>query len=133
MLTTVTLFTDGAKLRPFVKLNDAPGAKFNPVTVSVPVVPIGRLFGDTDSTTTAVAETPVPVRLTVCEPVPALSVIVTAPVRVPAAVGVKVTLIEQMLPAAIVPGQVSVSAKSPLAAMPVTVRSAVPVFVNDTV
>lgn len=43
---------------------------------------------------------PVPVRLTVCGLAPALSVMVSAPVRVPVAVGVKVTLIMQFAPAA---------------------------------
>ena len=44
--------------------------------------------------------TPVPVRLAVCGLPVALSVTVTVPVREPAAVGVKVTLIEQLPPAA---------------------------------
>ena len=43
---------------------------------------------------------PVPVRLTVCGLPPALSVIVIAPVCVPVAVGVNVTLIMQFAPAA---------------------------------
>src|SRR5450432_1259936 len=43
---------------------------------------------------------PVPVRLAVCGLPAALSVTVTVPVRVPAAVGVKVTLMEQLAPAA---------------------------------
>ncbi len=44
--------------------------------------------------------TPVPVRLAVCRLPAALSVIVMAPVRVPVAVGVNLTLIVQLPPAA---------------------------------
>ncbi len=47
----------------------------------------------------AVAATPVPVRLTLCGLPAALSVIDTVPVRVPVAVGVKVTLMVQLAPA----------------------------------
>ena len=58
---------------------------------------------------------PVPVKLTVC--VPTASMMVTVPVRVPTAVGVKVTLIVQLeFPASDEP-QLSVSAKSPEAVM----------------
>ena len=60
---------------------------------------------------------PFPVRLTVCGLPPALSVTVKVPVRAPATVGVNVTLIVQLAPAASVAGQavvpVLVSAKSP--------------------
>jgi hypothetical protein len=55
---------------------------------------------------------PVPVSVTVCGLPVALSVIVSVPVRVPPAVGVKVTLIVQLAPAATVDPQVLVSAKS---------------------
>src|SRR6516164_8512630 len=48
----------------------------------------------------ALAAAPVPVRLTVCGLPCALAVIDTAPVRVPVAVGVKVTLIVQLALAA---------------------------------
>ena len=48
----------------------------------------------------ATAAVPVPVRLTLCGLPVALSVRVTAAVRVPLAVGVKVTLIVQLAPAA---------------------------------
>ena len=43
---------------------------------------------------------PVPVRLTMCGLPAALSVIVTAPVRIPVALGVNLTLILQLDPAA---------------------------------
>ena len=57
---------------------------------------------------------PVPLRPTVWGLLLALSVSVSVPVRVPAAVGRKVTLIVQPAPAATEPAQVLVSAKSPL-------------------
>jgi hypothetical protein len=79
---------------------------------------------------------PVPVRLTDCV-LPAtpllLSVIVSVPVRVPTAVGVKVTLIVQLPPAATGAEQVSVSAKSPLGTMLVMVKGPVPVLLSVTV
>ena len=49
---------------------------------------------------------------------PALSATVTVPFREPTAVGVKVTLIVQLVPAAIGLAQLLVWAKSPLATMP---------------
>src|ERR1700757_4861597 len=53
---------------------------------------------------------PVPVRETVCVGLPAeLSFNVSVPVRVPAAVGVKVTVIAQFVPAFMLVGQVLVS------------------------
>ena len=57
-----------------------------------------------------------------------MSVIVTAPVRVPEAVGVKMALRAQCVPAATELPQVLVWAKSPLAAMLVTLNVALPVF-----
>jgi hypothetical protein len=53
---------------------------------------------------------PVPVKLAACGLPAALSVIVIAPVRVPGAVGVNVTLIVQFDPAASVAAHVVVSA-----------------------
>ena len=67
----------------------------------------------------------------------ALSVSVRLPERLPVAVGVKVTLITQLLPAAtgalvlqVVP--LAATAKSPVAAMLVKVKEAVPVLVTVT-
>src|SRR5439155_18162743 len=57
---------------------------------------------------------PVPDRLAVCGLLVALSVTVKAPLRVPVAVGVKVTLIVQFAPAATEAPQLLVWAKSPL-------------------
>src|SRR5438477_213974 len=71
---------------------------------------------------------------------PASSATDSVPVRAPKAVGVKVTLIEQLTPAAKVVGIVClhdalpiVAAKSPEAAKEVIVKAAVPVLVSVTV
>lgn len=75
----------------------------------------------------------VPVKATLCGEPLALSVIVSAPVLVPATVGVKVTEIVQFAPAANAEGQALVSAKSPVAAMEILASAAVPEFVSVTV
>ena len=82
---------------------------------------------------TAGAVVPVPVRLTVCVLGLALSVTVRVPVRVPEAVGLKVTLIVQLASAFTEVPQVLVSAKSPLAVMLVRVNVALPLLVRVTV
>jgi hypothetical protein len=61
----------------------------------------------------AAGAAPVPLRLTVWGLPPALSAIASDALRVPAAVGVNVTLIAQLLSAATLLPQVLVSAKSP--------------------
>ncbi len=76
---------------------------------------------------------PVPLRLTVCGLLLALSVMVRTPVRVPVAVGVKVTRIEQFAPGATELPQVLVWAKSPLVTMLAIVSGALPVLVSRTV
>lgn len=75
-------------------------------------------------------EVPVPVRLMVCGLLLALSVMVTVPVRVPVAVGWKVTLMVQLPPAVTEPPQLLVWAKSPLIATLVIVRAVVPLLVR---
>jgi len=75
---------------------------------------------------------PVPVRLMVWVAGLALSVMVTAPVLVPAAVGLKVTLRVQLALAATPEPQVLVWEKSPLALMLVIARLAFPVFLSVT-
>ena len=75
---------------------------------------------------------PVPVRLTVWVAGLALSVMVTAPVLVPPVVGLKVTLMVQLAPAATLEPQVLVWEKSPLALMLVMLRVALPVFLSVT-
>ena len=76
---------------------------------------------------------PVPVRLTVCGLPVALSVTVIAPGRLPVTVGVNVTLMEQLAPAAREAPQVLVWAYGALATMLVMVRAAVPELVSVTV
>src|SRR5437870_12780187 len=76
---------------------------------------------------------PAPVRLTVCGLPEVLSVARRLPVRVPDAVGENVTLMAQFPPTAKELPQLSVSAKSPLAAIVVMARVAVPVFVRVNV
>ena len=80
---------------------------------------------------------PVPLKLTVCGLPLALSVSVRLPDWLPVAVGVNVTLITQLLPAAtgavvlqVVP--LAAIAKSPVTVMPVKVKDAVPVLVTVT-
>jgi len=76
---------------------------------------------------------PVPARVTVCGLPVASSVTVIAPGWLPVAVGVKVTLMEQLAPAAREAGQVLVWAYGALATMLVMVRAAVPELVSVTV
>ena len=82
--------------------------------------------------TVKVKSSPVPVSATVCGLPTALSVMVTTPVLVPVAVGLKVTLRVQLAPAATFEPQVLVWEKSPLAVMPVMLRAAFPVLLSVT-
>jgi hypothetical protein len=97
----------------------------------VPTFCAGKVNEAGERLTSGVA-TPVPVRLTVWVAGLALSVMVTAPVLVPAAVGLKVTLRVQLAPAATLEPQVLVWEKSPLTLMLVIVRLALPVFLSVT-
>lgn len=78
----------------------------------------------------------VPVSVTVCGlgGLVALSVILSVPVRVPVAVGEKVTFMVQLAPAGTLPTQLSVSANSealvPLKTRPEMVKVELPVLVN---
>ena len=74
----------------------------------------------------------VPVRLTVGGLV-AFVVMLSVPVRVPVAVGLKLNPMGQPAPAATVPGQLLVSPKSPVSTAPVIVSEVLPVFVSVTV
>jgi hypothetical protein len=62
-----------------------------------------------------------------------VSLTLSVPLRAPVAVGVKVTVIVQLAPAANVLPQLLVWAKSPLAATLLIVRGAFPVLLNVTV
>jgi hypothetical protein len=79
------------------------------------------------------AATPVPVSEIVCGLLPALSTKVTEPTALPAVVGVKVTLMVQIPPAATDEPQVLVWAKGPLAVIEPRFRVAVPLLVTVTV
>jgi hypothetical protein len=100
------------------------------------VVPTGWLAKVSEEaerlTTGAEAAAPVPVRLTDCGLPEALSVMLRVPVRVPDAVGVNVTLMVQLAPAATELPQVLVWAKSPLAEMLVRLSEALPVLESVT-
>lgn len=72
---------------------------------------------------------PVPVSANVCGLPEALSVTDNVPVRAPTALGVNVTLMVQLVPAARLMPQVSVSAKSPVAVMLVMLADPLPVLV----
>ena len=80
----------------------------------------------------ATGAVPVPVRLTLWVAGLALSAMVTAPVLVPAAVGLKVTLSVQLPLAARLEPQVLVWEKSPLTVMLVMLRVALPVLLRVT-
>ena len=81
----------------------------------------------------ALGAIPVPDRVTVCGLPVASSVTVIVPGWLPAAVGVKVTLMEQLAPAAREAGQVLVWAYGALARMLVMFSAAVPPLVRVTV
>ena len=89
-----------------------------------------RLVGDKLTAGAVPDDAPVPVRLTVCGLPLALSVTLIVPVWVPVAVGVNVTLIVHLPPAATEEPHVLVSAYSALATMLLIVREAVPELVS---
>ena len=72
---------------------------------------------------------PPPPKFTTCGLPAALSLMVREPVLLPAAVGVKVTLMAQFAPAANPVPQVLSCAKSPVTVIPAMVKAAVPVLV----
>jgi len=91
-----------------------------------------RLVGDR-VTVVPPAVVPLPVRLITCGLPAALSLTLIVPGWLPVAVGVKVTLMEQLAPAATEAPQVLVWAYCALATMLVMVRAAVPPLVRVTV
>src|ERR1035437_3940002 len=109
-------------------LNSATG--FGALVVFTSCAPKASEVGETEP----IATPQIPVRLIVCGLSLALSVIVTLPVRVPSAVGVKVTEMLQLPPAGTDVPQLLVSAKSPpfapVTLMDVMVKVALPVLVN---
>jgi hypothetical protein len=88
-----------------------------------------RLVGER-VTAGAAGATPEPLSATICGELLTLSVIVSDPVRVPAAVGVNITEIEQVALTASELPQVSLSAKSPVAMMEAMESAALPELVS---
>ena len=111
-----------------------------PVLVSVAVcaalnVPSGWLANvrlSADSLTAGPVSTALPVRLIFCGLSAALSVMLIVPVKRPGIVGVKVTLMVQLAPAARLLPQLLVWKKFKLATMLVMVNAALPLFVSVT-
>ena len=79
------------------------------------------------------APKPVPISGTECPLMELLSLIDRVPLREPAAAGVNVTWIVQLLPTASEAGQLLVWLKSPLLLIPVMESAVVPVLLNVTV
>src|SRR5437870_168925 len=104
---------------------------FAPLIVPMACVENVKLTGE------SLAVVPIPLSVTFCGLPAALSLMLTAAVRVPLAVGLKVTLIPQLAPAANELPQVWVCAKFPalvpVIAMLLMVKIAVPVFLSVTV
>jgi len=81
---------------------------------------------------TSGAGAPTPESRTVCGLPGALSVTASEPLLLPEAVGVNVTLILQLAPAATLAPQLFIWAKAPVSVIPVIARGAVPVLVRVT-
>ena len=79
------------------------------------------------------AGVPVPLKLPVCGVPAALSLMLKVPEREPVAVGVNVTLMLQLVPAANATPQLLLCAKSPLAVMLLIVSGPVPVLLSVAV
>jgi hypothetical protein len=93
--------------------------------------PNARLVGETVRPSVVPFGVPVPVNATVCEPVGRVKV--SEPVRVPVALGVKVTLAVQLLPAASELRQVCVWEKSPVVAKPLMATAVFALLVTVTI
>ncbi len=106
------------------------GTGFNSFTVCVGLVVLRFWLAKARAVVDNCASgpSPVPVRVTVVGPPAALSEIVSTPVRVPAAVGVKVTFMAQEAVVARLLPQLFVALKSPLALIPPMVRATTPVL-----
>jgi hypothetical protein len=102
--------------------------------LEVPRAWVGKIMLVADRLTIGAGGMPVPVSATVCglDGLVELSVIFSVPVRVPVAVGEKVTFMVQLAPAATLPPQLSVSANSeafvPVKATPDRVKAELPVL-----
>jgi hypothetical protein len=122
-----------AQLRLTVPLNDPAGVTARSKDAVCPAAIVAELEEpDAGPIEKPGRDAPVPESAISCGLPVALSVIVTAPTRLPAAFGVKVTDIWQLLPAASDVLQVLVSPKSPDATMLVMLSGPLPVFVRVT-
>src|SRR5260370_418094 len=104
-----------------------------PVAVTLNVAVWPRLTVWLVGCVVIVGPPPVPVKLAACALPVALSVTTRLPVRVPLLLGVKVTYMVHVEPAATPFPQLSVSAKSPVVAMLAICTGAVPLLVSVTV
>ena len=104
------------------------------VPLVVPTPWLANVSEDGETLTVGMAEAPVPLRLTVCEPVDVLVFSVSVALRVPDAEGVKVTFTAQEPPTARLVPQVLVWANSeallPLRVMLLTVSVTLPVLLR---
>jgi hypothetical protein len=89
------------------------------------IEPNDRLVADTVTGTN-----PVPLRLAICEPPPALSLTDRVPIREPMDVGVKLRAMKQFFPAARLVPQPLVSEKSPVVTMLPIASAPFPVLLN---
>jgi hypothetical protein len=104
------------------------------VTVFAVLVVVTATFPNASAAgLTVTGTTPLPLSDTTCGLLFALSVIVRVPVRLPVAVGVKVTLIVQFPPAATEAPHVFVCPKSPETTIEETLKAVGRLFVNVTV
>jgi len=132
----VQLASDGApvQLSVAVPLNPLTGVTCRLYVAVCPAVTVAVF--EPPVATSIVKSVPVPVSETACGLPVASSVMVTLAARFPVAVGLNVTLMEQLALAATLAPHVLVSAKSPLLAplmaMLVIVRAAFPLFVRVT-
>lgn len=117
-----------------VMVRSEPPVFFKLIVFAALVVPTAWLakFSAVGLSETAGPTTPVPLRLTPSGLLAALLVMNTLPVRAPAVVGTKVTLIVQLALAAKVAAQVVVLAKSPLTVMLAMFSVAPPELVSVT-
>ena len=117
-----------------VTLKGAAPVLLNVTSCAALVVPIAcvgnpRLATETEANGVGL---PMAEREIVCGLFVALSAIVTDPKRLPDTVGVNVTLMVQLAPAATLVGQLLIGAKSPLAVTLEMIRAALPMLVSVT-
>jgi hypothetical protein len=100
------------------------------VPLAVPTGWLGKVTLAGVRLTVGPAAPPVPLRVTICGLPGALSEMLSVPLRVPLPVGIRITLIVQLLPAATLVPQLFVCVKSPLTAKLEIVTTPLPVLVR---